>query len=107
MSRLKQPKQRGKGHVASPEPVVNFDNDYPVFSFSYLQKNYGIKDCSPQDKARLADKLADLSCLTWKELKCLDRHKGGFEQIKELQQNLPGKFKEAIPIAFRFSGMAP
>ena len=107
MGRLRPPKNTGKWRVANPDPVINYDNEPPVFSFSYLQKSYGVKDCSQTQKAHLVDTLSDMGCRTWKDLKHLDRHKGGYEKIEELRHKLPEKFKEATPIAFRFSGMAP
>lgn len=89
------------------------DNQPPVFSFRYLQKNsgYSIDDCDHRQRKALLETMYKLSQLTWKELAQLNRHKLGFERIS--QDDFPRKVK-GVPITqdvryivFRYDGMLP
>lgn len=55
----------------------------PLFCLRYLDgdDDYCLRECNQEQKAALADKLYQLSQVTWAQLKSLDRHKMGFEKI--------------------------
>ena len=107
MGKIKKSPPIGKGRIAKPEDVAPPDEEYPEFSFIHVQKGYDVRDCTQEDRAHLAATLSDMSKRTWKELKNLDRHKGGFELIRQLESELPKKWQGSIPMAFRFSRMKP
>lgn len=82
----------------------------PKFSFEHLQKSHCLSNCERDEKAALADRLHELSQLTWQQVMQADRHGQGCETIKRTS------IKTAIPpcitedsniLAFRFCGKAP
>lgn len=107
MGKIRKSLLVGKGHIAEPEDIGTSDDAFPEFSLTYVRKGFDVRDCTQEDRAHLAATLSDLSKRTWKELKTLHRHKGGFEIIRQLAPELPEKWQGALPIAFRFSGMKP
>lgn len=82
----------------------------PKFSLEYLQKSHCLSLCSKDEKAALADRLHQLSQLTWQQIQQAHRHGQGSETIARTSMKvvLPSAITEDTPIlSFRFSGMAP
>lgn len=88
----------------------NYDVEFPLFSFQYLDKTHGLDSCNKDEKAALVSTLYKLSQLSWKDLRNAPRHGVGYEKIDR------NSFRVAIPkhitedvniIAFRFSGKKP
>lgn len=103
-------KERGKIGATSPKKEVNHELEPPVFSFRYLQRGYCIQDCEAKEKAALADKLRQLSQLTWQELRNAPRHGQGYEKIAHsaIKAPIPRSAKEDTTlVAFRFCAKAP
>lgn len=99
--------ERMKSHEVE---ILSDEQKKPLFSLSYIEKDYCLSNCVKEEKAAFADKLHRLSQLTWAEIKNLNRHKLGSEIIPRniLQGTLPSIVKEDSKIiAFRFHGKAP
>jgi hypothetical protein len=82
----------------------------PLFSLRYMDKDYSLEKCTKDEKAAFADTLYRLSQLTWSEIKRSPRHGLGYEKIDRnaIRGSIPNILKQdALFIAFRFCGMAP
>ncbi|MBT9312156.1 hypothetical protein [Leptothoe kymatousa] len=100
-ARLKTPSQK---RDISPEQQP------PIFSLEYLQKDYCVTVCQVQDQAKFAIRLRKLSEMTWKEIKSAPRHGLGHEKISRnsIQESIPSHITDDVTfLAFRFSGMKP
>lgn len=100
--------QKIRGRVDSSEPLD--DKQPPLFCFRYLRKGFSVADCQTPEKAAFADRLHEMSQLTWEQLRQAGRHQQGYEVIAQ------GRIRDGIPphitpdvnlIAFRFCGKAP
>jgi len=112
VSRLKQRKPDKGRRIAAPteESEPPDDECRPLFCFQYLQPGYCISDCNRDQKAALADKLREMSQLTWQQLRNAPRHGQGYEKIAQnaIKAPIPGCVTEDVNIiAFRFHGTAP
>jgi hypothetical protein len=76
-----------------------------------MRKGYSIQDCESHEKAQFADRLYELSQLTWLQLQQAPRHKQGYEKIERsaiVGDTVPNGITEDVHlIAFRCIGMAP
>lgn len=82
----------------------------PKFSLEYLDRDFCLSCCTKDQKAALADRLHELSQLTWQQIMQADRHKQGCETIDRnaIKASIPACITEDVKIlAFRFSGLAP
>lgn len=82
----------------------------PKFCLEHLQKDHCLSKCTLAEKAAFADRLHEMSQLTWQQLSQAHRHKQGFESIDRI--SIKGTFPAVLTAdvtiyAFRFSGMAP
>lgn len=83
---------------------------HPKFCLEHLQKDHCLSKCTADEKAAFADRLHQMSQLTWQQLSQAHRHKQGFEAIdrKSIKGTFPSVLTEDVTIyAFRFHGMAP
>ncbi|MBO4526631.1 MAG: hypothetical protein J5743_03320, partial [Victivallales bacterium] len=65
-----------------------------------------ISACTKDEKSAFADKLVEMSQLSWQELVQSNRHKQGYEIIDDYPK--PTNLTDDVKIiAFRFYGMAP
>lgn len=103
--RGKRPATRNGAPFAEAEGSA--DDMAPEFSLSHVRPGFSPKDCERDERAALMTTLQDISSRTWGEIKKLHRHKGGFEQLPQLRDRLPPAWRDSMPIAFRFLGMAP
>lgn len=84
--------------------AVNNNNKHPIFSLEKLEGDYCLSKCNKDEKAAFADKLHELSKLTWQSLCEAHRHGLGFEKINDYK--LPNGVSPDVKIvAFRFSGL--
>lgn len=92
--------------VAEPRPTNHLK---PHFSFYHLQDGFRISDCQAVDKGEFAQRLQELSQLTWNQIVLSPRQGLGSEKIDR------ESIKVAIPehlsrdkriLAFRFGGGA-
>jgi hypothetical protein len=82
----------------------------PKFSLEHLQKSHCLSLCEKDEKAALADRLHQMSQLTWQQIQQADRHGQGSETIARtsLKVTVPSAITEDTPIlSFRFCGKAP
>lgn len=83
----------------------------PHFSFEHLRQGYSISDCDRDQKAMLADRLQELSQLTWAQIAASDRHGQGSEIIVRdaiRGDGIPSHITSDVNLlAFRCFGMSP
>ena len=79
---------------------------YPHFDLSRVNLgHFPLRKCTNEEKAAFADKLSELSLLTWQQLTQAPRHGAGFEKIQDYPR--PANLPEDVSIlAFRFCGIA-
>lgn len=83
-NKLKTRKPPSQPRVASREPLTRSTNDRaPYFSFYYLAQNFRISDCQQSDKSALAERLEELSQLTWGQIMQTPRTGMGTETISQ------------------------
>ncbi|XEG74008.1 hypothetical protein QA447_07195 [Pseudomonas sp. abacavir_1] len=76
----------------------------PVFSFEYLQKGWCIQDCQQEERAKMLERLRQISQRSWREIRQLDRHGYGTETIPRhiIKTALPSFLTEDVRLlAFR------
>jgi hypothetical protein len=82
----------------------------PVFSLHYLNRDFCLSACNRDEKASFADAMYKLSQITWNEVICSHRHGLGFEKISRdaIKSTIPEHLTDDVRmIAFRFHGKAP
>lgn len=72
------------------------NQEYPKFSFQYLQQGFCISDCTKEEKSLLLDSIHKRSQLTWQQLHNAGRHKLGSENIprNQIRAPIPDPFKD-------------
>ena len=102
--------ERGK-HVSVHATTEESPQQQPTtFSFRYMSKDYGLAQCTKDEKAALADTLYRLSQLTWSQIESSPRHGLGFEKISRNSITVAVRrhlTEDVNLIAFRFCGLAP
>ncbi len=83
----------------------------PVFSLEFLRRKYCLSCCDAVEKVAFADRIHELSQLTWAEIAAANRHKQGFEVIAHdsiTGDSVPGHITDDTNLlSFRFCGMKP
>lgn len=102
----------GKGQHFKPPAVSeeNADQRPPIFCLRWLHSEWGLAQCTIEEKAAFADTLYRLSQLTWLEIKNLGRHANGTEKIphNQIKAGKPTHLTDDVPLlAFRFCAKAP
>jgi len=110
MSRFDRKAKKGK--LAGPARPVETppQQQTPIFCLHYLKGDYCLSACEQSEKAAFAEKLHQLSKLTWAEICQAHRHGMGFEKITrdQLRCSIPPHISTDVNIlAFRFCGKAP
>jgi hypothetical protein len=110
--RLKKPQSNQGKRIASDErAAIDTFHLPPKFCLRQLRNGYSLVDCEKDEKAAFADRLYELSRLTWAQINQAGRHGQGFEKID--RDAIKG---DAVPdsisadvniIAFRCIGLAP
>jgi hypothetical protein len=106
----KQPKNEGARIKSREVNDISPEQQRPLFSLRFLEKDFCITCCEQQEKAAFADTLHRLSQLSWNQLKQAPRHGLGYEKIgrQHINAPIPAHIKEDVNfIAFRFYGNAP
>ena len=110
MSKLHHPKANQGRQIPAPiiEPENKLIRNHPIFCLRYLHKDYNVESCSQSDRASLIRQMANLSQLSWDNIKQSGRHGMGSEKInrKSIKVSIP---KEITPdvedfLALRYSG---
>ncbi|NER35771.1 MAG: hypothetical protein F6J93_17575 [Oscillatoria sp. SIO1A7] len=99
-----------KATIAARESDVPPEQQPPLFSLRYLEKEYSLSNCNKDEKAAFADTLHRLSQLSCREIKLSHRHGLGYEKIGKnvIRAPIPSHVDEGTNlIAFRFCGKAP
>jgi hypothetical protein len=101
--RIKKPIPVGTTHVKTPPAPPSPDHQKPHFCLACIQEGYSIADCTSEQRASYANKLAKWSELTWIEIQASNKHGLGCEPINDILVALPAHVPEdASLIAFRF-----
>jgi hypothetical protein len=109
---LKANQRQEKGKRISPREIVDLppEQESPLFSLRYMNKDYSLSQCTKDEKAAFADTLYKLNQLTWSEINACPRHGLGYEKIarSSIRAPIPSHLKDDVNfIAFRFCGKAP
>jgi hypothetical protein len=110
---LKKPKATSGKTIpltaSAAAPKRNFGNEKPTFCLRYVDPGYCITLCDKNDKAAFAERIRQLSTMTWNQIIAADRHGFGREQISRDQLPSPPNnvTEDANFIALRFSGKKP
>ncbi|MFB2921939.1 hypothetical protein [Aerosakkonema funiforme] len=103
-------KEKGERFSVRETSDVPPEQQPPLFSLRYINKDYSLSQCTKDEKAAFADTLDRLSQLTWNQIKASPRHGLGYEKIERnsINSSIPTHIKDDVNfIAFRFCGMAP
>ena len=73
---LKANQRQEKGKRISPREIVDLppEQESPLFSLRYMNKDYSLSQCTKDEKAAFADTLYKLNQLTWSEINACPRH---------------------------------
>jgi hypothetical protein len=97
------------GLSTSAEVKVDYSREKPTFCLRFVDPAYCITRCNKDDKAAFAERIRQLSTMTWNEIIQADRH--GFGREKIAAESLPTPPKSITEdvnfIALRFSGKKP
>ena len=106
----KNRKEKGKKVSKSQREDISPEQEPPMFSLRYLNRDYSLSQCTKDEKAAFADTIAQLSQLTWSQIQSQPRHGLGYEKISRnaIRSSIPTHVTDDVNlIAFRFCGKAP
>ena len=105
---IKQPQEYATPKLkTAPIGRLSSNTLHPIFDVSALSRGaHPISACTKDEKSAFADKLVEMSQLSWQELVQSNRHKQGYEIIEDYPKP-SGLTDDVKIIAFRFYGMAP
>ena len=102
----KQNLSKGK-HLKEPSISVDTDTQHPIFSFRWLQSDYGIDTCSGVQISSFVRQLNQVSQLTWRNWKLAPKQGIGLEKIDRtsIRTKIPKQITDDIQsfLVFRFS----
>ncbi len=103
---------RGRRFDPGAKPVEGSTDDLsPHFCLRHLGRGHPLSAGDSAERAALAERLFELSQLTWNQIKIAPRHGQGFEKIARNSLRgvtIPPEVTEEIPIlAFWFAGRKP
>ena len=110
MTRIKRRTPERGRRITVSEPKIDYDQEKPVFCLRFVDPVYCITLCDKDDKAAFAEKIRQMSQMTWVQLRTAHRHGAGSEKISHdaIKRPIPTNVPEdATLLAFRFSGMKP
>lgn len=101
--------QPDKGRFApTPTAAPPPDTLYPAVSLRYLKSSHCISNCTKDEQAAFANRIREMTQMTWAQIKQAPRHGLGHEKIAQLKHKLPsGAPDDAHALAFRFDGKKP
>lgn len=109
-SKVKPRRPPGQEHVKSRETRPGSTNDQPPhFSLCYLMDGFRVSDCQRDDKAAFAERLQELSAMTWGQIMLAPRVGLGTEVIDQasIKRPIPPRITpEVTLLSWRFGGGA-
>jgi hypothetical protein len=110
-ARLKRPTpEQGKRLSLPDENPKDYDSLPPRFCLRQLRTGFSLADCQKDEKAAFADRLFEISRLSWAQLRQAGRHGQGYEKISWSAikgDAIPSSFSaDLVLIAFRCIGKA-
>ncbi|MDZ7857846.1 hypothetical protein [Sphaerotilus sp.] len=96
--------------TAHPAAGASSQHLKPKFSLEHLDRTFCLSACTRDEKAAFADRLHELSQLTWRDIAGTGRHGQGSETIARsaIRSPIPACITEDVRIiAFRCIGKAP
>jgi hypothetical protein len=91
--RISPPKPSGSKRIKPPSHnAINKESTntlHPAFCFRYVDRNYSISQCDKDAKVALANKIQELSQITWDSIQKAPRHGVGHEIIEQASINKP------------------
>lgn len=110
--RFQEPRrEEGKRIRAHEAPTQSTQQMRPKFCLEHLRKAYCLSNCTPEEKAAFADRIYELSQLSWQQIMQSHRHGQGSETLPRdaiKGDKIPDVITEDVTIiAFRFNGKAP
>ncbi len=106
----KNRKEKGQRITEAKGEEISPEQQPPMFSLRYLNRDYNLSQCTKDEKAAFADTIAQLSQLTWSQIQSQPRHGLGYEKISRnaIRSSIPSHLTDDVNlIAFRFCGKAP
>jgi len=88
---------------------TDYNREKPTFCLRFVDPAFCITLCDKDDKAAFAERIRQLSTMTWNQIIQADRHGFGREKIhRTALPNPPRGISEDVTfIALRFSGLKP
>lgn len=111
-NRIAKQQVSGGRLIKAPETKddIPAEQQPPIFSLEYLQKDYCVTACQMQDQAHFAIRLRKLSEITWQQIKAAPRNGLGQEKISQdaIREPIPSHITEDVNfLALRFAGKKP
>jgi hypothetical protein len=103
----KNRKEKGKRITEAKTEEIPPEQQPPMFSLQYLNRDYSLSQCAKDEKAAFADTIAQLSQLTWSQIQSQPRHGLGYDKISRnaIRSSIPNHVTDDVNlIAFRFCG---
>ena len=109
---LKQPAIKAGTHLKLPPSLQAMQEiDYPIFCLKYLDRDHHLLQCSNDEKAALANKMFQLSQMSWNAIQLSGRHGNGSEKIARnaIRRPIPAFISGDVDhlLAIRFDGLKP
>lgn len=99
--RIKAREAESGKRLKAREEDTGTDHLLPLFSLSYVEKGFCVKDCEKSEQAAVVLALRYISTMTWRELKNASRRGMGYENIYSINKNRPEIANNKQLIAFR------
>lgn len=112
MVKIKGQSPNNSKRIKTPEtPLVSSNKQSPLFSFEFVDDQFGIAQCDKDERSGLIDTLRIMGQLTWEDLELGRRHANGKEkiQIGQIKGRKPRIITPDVEhvYAFRFHGKKP
>ena len=108
---IKIPEIKSGKKITAPKQLLISDIEHPIFCFRYLHRDYGIEQCTSDEKISLLTRLHQLSSMSWEQIRLASRHGLGTEKIAKtsIRPGIPPISTNDVDflLALRFHGNAP
>ena len=110
--RLEAKKAKAGSQLKAPSIIAtnSTQSENPIFCLCFLQRDFCLSKCNPEERCAFADTLHKLSQTTWAQIQSSNKHARGCEIIprSSLKFVPPRHVTDDVPIlAFRFFGKMP
>jgi hypothetical protein len=106
-----RPTKSGKAKpIVARSKGTSSDGYSPLFCFAHTHNKFCVGELDTRQKADLADTLAALCTMTWRDIKLAPRHGRGTERVpvNSLKASMPTQFaNEAEAVVLRYSAKLP